>query len=167
MTSTDQLGGATAVCTKYLGIYKHNLSHAQHLYIDTQCFDSRGHFINSGAPVLPWEHDCNQNDKWTPKYLDCTKCSCRSDHCGHRWFQFHENVEKHTCARDVHHKHICACAKLFNVCIEFPSEALKLTFETYASAPHKAMKYGTCDFVGLRKCACSVRITLCSDFWWK
>ena len=39
------------------------------------------------------------------------------------------------------------------MCISFPSEALKLTFEKCPSETHETMKYQICDFLGLRKCA--------------
>ena len=54
--------------------------------------------------------------------------------------------------------------QIFNMCITFPSEALKHTFKKYPSELHQTMKYRICDFLGLRKCASSECTKLCSDF---
>ena len=139
--------------------------HATNLYIYTPRYDYRGIFVNSGAKNMQRQDASNQNCLlvWTPTYVDCTKCNCYSNHCGHPWFELHENDENIQCASYANHRHICACPKVYNVCISFPSEALKHTFEKYASEHHQTMKYGMCDLLGLCKCASSQRITQCSD----
>ena len=141
--------------------------HAHNLYIYTSCFDSRGRFVDSGTPILQWEDDSNQNCLWTPTDFDCTKWNWWSNHCGHRWFKFHKNVENTQYAWDAHQRHICSCPKVFIMCISFSSEAPKLTFDTCPSEPHETMKYLICQILGLRKCASSEHITLCSDCWCK
>ena len=67
-------------------------------------FYDRGRFVNSGAPILQWEDDYNQNT-----------CQCRSDHCGDQVFQIHEPNETlnvhymlatSTFARATHVQHV-------------------------------------------------------------
>ena len=98
-----------------------------------------------------------------PLFFDCTTCNCCSNHCGHRWFELHENDENTQCASYAYQRHICACPKVYNMCISFPGEALKHTFEKYASEPYQTMRYWICDLLCLSKCASSDSITLGSD----
>ena len=71
---------------------------------------------------------------------------------------------EHTMCLVCHHRHICACPTIFNICISVPSEVLKHTFDKDASEPHQTMKYIICYWFGLRRCASSQRITLCLTF---
>ena len=145
-------------------MYGHNQSHAHSLYIYTPRFYSRCHFVNRGAQMIQRESDSNQNYIWTPTSLGCTKCNCCSNHCEHRRFEFHENDENTQCPSYAHRRHICACPKVYDMCISFPSEALKQTFEIHASESYKTMEYWIWHLLRLRKCTSSGRITLCSDF---
>ena len=137
------------------GAYKHKLPRAHIEYIHTLCFDYRGCFVHSGAPIIQWGEDSNQKHPGTPICFDGTKCEFRSDHYKHNVFEIHEFAQHIECALYVHHKYICACPKHLNRCMSFPSKAPKHYFKKYASDLYQTMKYNICDVLGLRKCACS------------
>ena len=58
------------------------------LYKCHSIFDSRGWFVDSGAPELQWEDDCNQ--KWLQFPIDFHhhKWRCRCDHSGSNVLEF-------------------------------------------------------------------------------
>ena len=57
---------------------------------------------------------------------------------------------------------LCAYPKHLIICNLFPSDAPNGTFKEYSSDSHQTMKHRICDFLGLRKCASSQHINMCS-----
>jgi len=58
------------------------------LYKYHSIFDSRGWFVDSGAPELQWEDDCGQKCLQFPIDFHHQKWRCRCDHNGSNVLEF-------------------------------------------------------------------------------
>ena len=141
----------------------HNLLHGQNLNIDNPSFVSRGQLVYSG----------------TKKEQAGRRFRAKRNIHAH-WFEWHKlqqslkqmwasmidmawQICKHTMSLRCSPQAQLRMPKHLQHVHSFPSEALTHMFTNFASRATHTVRSGLFDFLGLRECTSSERITLCYD----
>ena len=121
--------------------------------------NSRGCFINRGAPVLQWHFFPIIDAYICRSILTAQTSDVAQTLVGVTYLRFIrcvKNVQNN--ALCVHQRHICALQQKLSICISPFGYGHTFTFTQYDPAPHQKLKHRICDLLGVRKYASRQRI---------